>query len=179
MGWAAAHRDLSDAEKKTKFADLKEPTHHHTRIYGMLVNITNYYYHQGTTADFQEYLDHLATIDDAVVKEVRLSPGQGRITRIGQKGPQLEFDWSPVTSHSGFARGGEKLAPGKKDGTVLRVTLFLKGTVDPRKLKLPEGIQVGDQLKDAWQGESPDSAAPLPRPHQFPRAPKSRARPGS
>ena len=114
MGWAAAHRDLSDAEKKTKFADLKEPTHHHTRIYGMLVNITNYYYHQGTTADFQEYLDHLATIDDAVVKEVRLSPGQGRITRIGQKGPQLEFDWSLVTSHSRFARGGENPASGKK-----------------------------------------------------------------
>jgi hypothetical protein len=80
----------------------------------MLVNITSYYYDQGTTADFQEYLDHLATIDDAVVKEVRLSPGQGRITRIGQKGPQLEFDWSLVTSHSRFARGGENPAPGKK-----------------------------------------------------------------
>lgn len=148
-GWASAVPDLTEAQKETKFEGLKGLTHHSTRVYGMFVNFHNYYYHQGDTAAFQSYLDHLATFDDAVVRELRLAPGKGKIGRIGQNGPKLNFDWSLMTTHSKWFDPGDKRAAAKKNGVVLRVTLFLNGNVALGELNLPKGIQVVDQLKDA------------------------------
>ena len=148
--WASAIPDLTAAEKKQNFEGVKGLTHFRTRAYGLWVNGLEYYYYQGDTDDFQEFLHRLSTVERSSGRELRLVPGRGEVARLNRKGPKTKFDWALSLSYR-FEKGPrEKQQEAKAPrGPILRVTLHHAGQVDFRQIQVPEGIQVVDQNKDA------------------------------